>query len=667
MMTITYQHAQQLYDQGISVCPAQVNGSKKSRGKWKQYQQRRCSRRTLNQWFDQKEPWAIAVVCGTVSSNLLVIDIDDQNLIDPFESELKKRHLSLYESLVAVETGSGKRHLYLFCDAPFGRRQTFVKMAENKWAIEFRAEGNYVIGPGSPASTHKSGRPYRTVRGNIGDIYSFTPDEVATLVETAKSFEKSSGPSAAEEFGCATTSDQSPIDLSRPGDDFDNHSDWAEILTELIEPPFDLVRTDSDGTRYWRRPGGESEWSCKTGLISASGRDLMHVFSTGCQCFEPDQNYTKFAAYAAITHAGDLQATAAELRELGYGAQDGDKRGQDSGDLAIEATSLSQIKFRSVEWQWDQRIPLGYITNLTGDPGAGKGHLMASMIAHVTTGQDWPDSAPCERGDVIVISDEDGYDDVIGPRCQRHGSDLDRVHCFRICSKDGLDVHLNIAKHIGLLRKLVADRPRTRMMFFDPLSAYLGGIDSNSNTDVRGVLHSLGDLAKEYRVAIIGIGHFGKGEKRAVTRTLGSIAFTAKARVEWQAGVHPDDENEPDDQKRRLFLSAKNNLGSAPGLSYRIAGPRDGSVLTWDPDPIFESASLLGRKPERQKKIDQAVDLIETELETLPVKVADVREKAKKLGISDETFRRAKRAAKPMAKKIDGEWYWIGEGGQSDE
>jgi RecA-family ATPase len=289
------------------------------------------------------------------------------------------------------------------------------------------------------------------------------------------------------------------------------------------------------------------------------------------------------------------------------------------------------------------------------------------MIAHVTTGQDWPDGARCERGDVILISDEDGYDDVIGPRCQRHGADLDRVHCFQIRSKDGLDVHLNIAKHIDLLRKLFDGHPEMRLMFFDPLSAYLGGIDSNSNSDVRGVLHSLGDLAKQYRVAIIGIGHFGKGEKRAVTRTLGSIAFTAKARVEWQVGIHPDDENEPDDQKRRLFLAAKNNLGSAPGLSYHIAGPRNASLLTWDSDPVYESASLLGRKPERQKKIDQAVELIETEMESPPTKVEDIRDKAKKLGISDETFRRAKRIVKPAAEKIDGEWYWTGQGGQSDD
>ena len=103
MPNITYQCARNLYDQGISVCPAQVDGSKKSRGRWKQYQERRCSRQQLAQWFDRAEPWAIAVVCGEVSQKLLVIDIDDSDLIDPFESALKKNHPDLYKRMLAGE------------------------------------------------------------------------------------------------------------------------------------------------------------------------------------------------------------------------------------------------------------------------------------------------------------------------------------------------------------------------------------------------------------------------------------------------------------------------------------------------------------------------------------------------------------------------------------
>lgn len=659
----TLDHAKQFYAQGISICAGKADGSKKPVGSWGKYRQVRCTLGQIKRWFGGDRLYAILLVCGSISRNLLVIDFDEKSLIRPFLEKLKTEHPELYKVLVAVRTGSGKLHLYVFCEEPFGKRQCFVKLADNKYAIEFRADGCYVVGAGSPDTTHNSGKPYRVIRGDIGRIPTISPQDVAALVEIATAFEKTSDPkpskpslSAVHAFG-AVRGDEAPLDPSRPGDDFDQHADWSELMVDLLD--YTLVKTDTDGCRYWQRPGGESEYSCKTGLRSANGRDLLYVFSTNTGVFEPDQSYTKFGALAAINHGGDFSAAADELRSLGYGNQNDAVH----DDLVVESTRLSQIKFRPVRWQWDQRVPLGYITNLTGDPGAGKGHLMASMTAHVTTGTDWPDGAPCKHGDVLVISDEDGYDDVIGPRCHRHGADLDRVHVFRIKTKDGVEVHLNIAKHIELLRSLLSDRPETRLIFFDPLSAYLGGIDSNSNADVRGLLHTLGKLALERDLAVVGIGHFGKGEKRAVTRTLGSIAFTAKARVEWQAGVHPDDENEPDDQKRRLLLPAKNNLGSAPGLSYRISGPRNGSVLTWDADPVFESASLLARKPTTDRKIDKACDLIEKMLQDNEgqVVVETVREAAAKIGISDETLRRARRMVRPQTKKIDGSYYWTSE------
>ena len=84
----------------------------------------------------------------------------------------------------------------------------------------------------------------------------------------------------------------------------------------------------------------------KTGLVRANGRDLMHVFSTGCEYFEADRNYSKFAAYAEIAHSGNLHAAAAELRNLGYGKQGGNSTRASVDGLIVQSTPLSQIKSR---------------------------------------------------------------------------------------------------------------------------------------------------------------------------------------------------------------------------------------------------------------------------------------------------------------------------------
>ena len=262
MKNITHQHAEQLYNQGISVFPALVDGTKKPQGKWRQYQRDRCSQRQLNKWFGEANPWAIAVVCGQVSNNLVVIDIDDPDLIEPFETKLKKEHPDCTMRLSRLRRGPASDISTYSATGRLGLVRHSSRWRATNGPSNSGPKATMSLGRGSPTQTHKSGQPYRVIRGDIGEIYHFTANEVVTLIQIAKSFERPSGPSAAEEFGSAANCSKARIDLSRPGDDFDAHTDWAEILDpKMVDPPYQLIREDADGTRHWKRPGGKSEWS----------------------------------------------------------------------------------------------------------------------------------------------------------------------------------------------------------------------------------------------------------------------------------------------------------------------------------------------------------------------------------------------------------------------
>ncbi len=270
---------------------------------------------------------------------------------------------------------------------------------------------------------------------------------------------------------------------------------------------------------------------------------------------------------------------------------------------------------------------------------------------------------------MLIISDEDGYADSLGPRLKRQGANLQRCHFFDVQNTQGEDVQLDVQKHVSLLDGILKKYPNTRLLVFDPLSAFLGQADSNSNSDVRRVLGPIGKLDMKHGVAVLGINHFRKSEGRAVSRTVGSVAFTAKCRVEWQAGIHPDYEQRQDAEKLRLFLPAKNNLGAIAGLSYRIRGAKNKGVLHWNSEPVYESVQILGRKPEMVKKIDQAIELIEDELKRNGgrVSVESIKSKAGKLGIGEETVRRAKRVMKVKPQRDDdGNWFWFDEGVNPD-
>ena len=68
------------------------------------------------------------------------------------------------------------------------------------------------------------------------------------------------------------------------------------------------------------------------------------------------------------------------------------------------------------------------------------------------------------------------------------------------------------------------------LVVVDPVSSYLGKTDSHKNSEVRGVLEPLSEMAERTRVAILSVTHFAKGGPNATTKALhqfiGSIAFT---------------------------------------------------------------------------------------------------------------------------------------------
>jgi putative DNA primase/helicase len=67
---------------------------------------------------------------------------------------------------------------------------------------------------------------------------------------------------------------------------------------------------------------------------------------------------------------------------------------------------LSDVRARRLEWLWPERIPLGKLTLLAGDPGLGKSFLSLDIASRVTTGRAWPDDsrAKAAPGSVVLLS-----------------------------------------------------------------------------------------------------------------------------------------------------------------------------------------------------------------------------------------------------------------------
>lgn len=71
---------------------------------------------------------------------------------------------------------------------------------------------------------------------------------------------------------------------------------------------------------------------------------------------------------------------------------------------------MSDVEPEQLEWLWPNRIPLGKLTLLAGDPGLGKSFVTMDMAARVSRGAVWPDDSTKRQtvGSVVIFNCEDG-------------------------------------------------------------------------------------------------------------------------------------------------------------------------------------------------------------------------------------------------------------------
>jgi putative DNA primase/helicase len=232
--------------------------------------------------------------------------------------------------------------------------------------------------------------------------------------------------------------------------------------------------------------------------------------------------------------------------------------------LALVSRCAAEIAPEKIEWLWPHRIARGKHTCFAGEPGTGKSQLTIAIVAAVTTGGNWPcweGRAPLAKA--IILSAEDGAADTIIPRLVAAGADRTRVTIVSaIRNSDGTRRPFNLQNDLDLLERKIAEIGDVALVVVDPVSSYLGKTDSHKNGDVRGVLEPLSDMAERTRVAILSVTHFSKGgansTSKALHRFIGSIAFIGAPRAAFAVIEDAEDEG------RRLFLHAKNNLASPP-------------------------------------------------------------------------------------------------------
>ncbi len=326
-----------------------------------------------------------------------------------------------------------------------------------------------------------------------------------------------------------------------------------------------------------------------------------------------------------------------------------------------ECERLSDVQREQLEWLWPGRIPLGKLTLLAGDPGLGKSFVTLDIAARVSRGGAWPDLPILKRSPagVVLLNAEDDLADTVAPRFDLIGGDDTYVVALKGVRHLGQRRHFTLETDLPRLEEVLVLNPDTKLVIVDPISAYVGKVDSHKNSDVRGLLAPFAELASRFRVAIVAVTHLSKGTgNKAVYRAMGSLAFAAAARAVWAVV------KDANDSQRRLLLPAKLNLAQDPdGMAYRI---KEGRVV-WEADPVrmhaddaFAAEAQAANTRPRGKERHEAKEWLSAELANGPVPSSDIIELGGEFGFSRRTLQRAYKelGGTPRKQAFDGPWLW---------
>jgi len=307
--------ARALECRSLGIIPIPTSEKKRAVAKWREYTEHPPSEQETIRTFNFSFTMGIALLCGPVSGDLEVIDIDCKNdinghLMRRYYDLLVAQNRELAVKLPIQRTRSGGYHLLYRCQGversqPLARRpatdEELAKDPDQKVKVLIETRGTKGMACISPSEG------YSFIRGNIFAIPLITAEERDILLTAARTFNQVK---EREKVKRITRF----VDIDPATSPIDDYNKRGDIISLLEKHGWHIVDEEPERTIF-RRPGDTDK--------DSSGNfnhrlNLFSTFSTSTE-FIAEKGYTPASVYILLEHKGNRSEATKELLRMGYG------------------------------------------------------------------------------------------------------------------------------------------------------------------------------------------------------------------------------------------------------------------------------------------------------------------------------------------------------------
>lgn len=314
---------------------------------------------------------------------------------------------------------------------------------------------------------------------------------------------------------------------------------------------------------------------------------------------------------------------------------------------------FSEIPEERLEFLWYPYICLGTLGLLDGDPGDGKSQLCVWLCARLSRGDRLPNGDRFEPANCFLFNFEDLPGAVIKKRLEANGADLSRV--FIQSRQFQLTAEL-----VEWMDGEIAEK-QPRVVFLDPIQAFMSGVDGNSNIDVREFMSRLGEIAMKRKCAIICVRHFGKGaQDKAMKKGLGSTDFVGISRNQFGLARRNDGVRgfivfhmKTNFERGESMLFTMGDADGRKGQQPKIGFDKFTEITADD----FFSGEASMRGPDQDER-EVAKDYLRDALACGPKAASALKSQGEARAISASTLDRARKELGIVTAKQGKIWFW---------